>query len=55
MEVSRPPAELDRWQDGGLGTTSPGFIMFVAFGGTALINYAFSLVMGRLLLPGDFG
>ena len=29
--------------------------MLAAFGGTSVANYAFSLLMGRLLLPGDFG
>jgi O-antigen/teichoic acid export membrane protein len=34
---------------------TPRFIMLVAFGGTSLLNYAFGLIMGWLLLPGDFG
>lgn len=29
--------------------------MTVTFGSTAIINYSFSLVMGLILLPGDFG
>jgi O-antigen/teichoic acid export membrane protein len=29
--------------------------MVAAFAGTSVANYAFSLLMGRLLLPGDFG
>lgn len=34
---------------------TPRFIMLVTFGGTSLLNYAFGLIMGWLLLPGDFG
>ena len=29
--------------------------MLASFGGTSVLNYGFSLVMGWLLLPGDFG
>ncbi len=29
--------------------------MLASFGGTSLLNYAFGLIMGWLLLPGDFG
>ncbi len=29
--------------------------MLVSFGGTSVLNYGFSLIMGWLLLPGDFG
>ena len=34
---------------------SPRFVMLVSFGGTSVLNYAFGLIMGWLLLPGDFG
>ncbi len=33
----------------------PKFVMLASFGGTSVLNYAFGLVMGWLLLPGDFG
>lgn len=33
----------------------PRLVMFGAFGGTSVLNYAFGLVMGWLLVPGDFG
>lgn len=33
----------------------PRFVMLASFGGTSVLNYAFGLVMGWLLLPGDFG
>jgi len=34
---------------------SPRVIMTVAFGGISVVNYAFGLVAGWLLVPGDFG
>jgi len=34
---------------------SPRLVLLLTFGGTSVVNYAFSLAMGRLLLPGDFG
>lgn len=34
---------------------NPRVIMLVAFAATSIINYAFSLAAGWLLLPGDFG
>ena len=34
---------------------APRFVMLASFGGTSVLNYGFSLVMGWLLLPGDFG
>lgn len=33
----------------------PRLVMFLSFGGTSVLNYGFSLIMGWLLLPGDFG
>lgn len=30
-------------------------VMLGAFGGTSILNYAFGLIMGWMLLPGDFG
>ena len=33
----------------------PRLVMLSAFGGTSVLNYAFGLIMGWLLLPGDFG
>ncbi|MGI8910326.1 MAG: oligosaccharide flippase family protein [Rubrobacteraceae bacterium] len=33
----------------------PRFVMLASFGGTSVLNYAFGLIMGWLLLPGDFG
>lgn len=33
----------------------PRFVMLASFGGTSVLNYGFSLIMGWLLLPGDFG
>jgi len=34
---------------------SPRFILFVMVGSTSMLNYAFALVMGWLLKPGDYG
>jgi O-antigen/teichoic acid export membrane protein len=34
---------------------TPRFVMLSSFGGTSLLNYAFGLILGWLLLPGDFG
>src|SRR5215217_5032067 len=34
---------------------APRFMMLASFGGTSVLNYAFGLFMGWLLLPGDFG
>jgi O-antigen/teichoic acid export membrane protein len=34
---------------------SPRLIMFAAFAGTSVLNYAFGLAMGWLLVPGDYG
>lgn len=34
---------------------SPRFILFVMVGGTSVLNYAFALVMGWMLRPGDYG
>jgi O-antigen/teichoic acid export membrane protein len=33
----------------------PRLLMLASFGGTSVLNYAFGLAMGWLLLPGDFG
>ncbi|MBA2714164.1 MAG: oligosaccharide flippase family protein [Rubrobacteraceae bacterium] len=33
----------------------PRLVMLISFGGTSVLNYGFSLIMGWLLLPGDFG
>lgn len=30
-------------------------VMLISFGGTSVLNYSFSLIMGWLLSPGDFG
>ncbi len=35
--------------------SAPRFVLLMSFAGTSVINYAFSLATGRLLLPGDFG
>src|SRR5215203_7555560 len=34
---------------------APRFMMLASFGGTSVLNYAFGLILGWLLLPGDFG
>jgi O-antigen/teichoic acid export membrane protein len=34
---------------------TPRLVMLSSFGGTSLLNYAFGLILGWLLLPGDFG
>jgi len=34
---------------------TPRLVMLASFGGTSVLNYAFGLIMGWLLLPGDFG
>ena len=34
---------------------TPRTVMLASFGGTSLLNYGFGLIMGWLLLPGDFG
>jgi O-antigen/teichoic acid export membrane protein len=34
---------------------SPRLVMLAAFGGTSALNYAFGLMMGWMLGPGDFG
>src|SRR5918993_1513257 len=33
----------------------PRLVMLISFGGTSALNYSFSIIMGWLLLPGDFG
>jgi O-antigen/teichoic acid export membrane protein len=33
----------------------PRLVMLISFGGTSVLNYSFSIIMGWLLLPGDFG
>ena len=38
-----------------LNRLSPRFILFVAVGGISILNYAFALVMGWLLRPGEYG
>jgi len=35
--------------------SAPRFVLLMSFAGTSVVNYAFSLATGRLLLPGDFG
>jgi O-antigen/teichoic acid export membrane protein len=34
---------------------SPRLVLFAAFGGTSILNYAFGLAMAWLLVPGDYG
>jgi O-antigen/teichoic acid export membrane protein len=34
---------------------APQLILLASFGGTSVLNYVFGLIMGWLLLPGDFG
>lgn len=36
-------------------TLSPRLIMFLSFAGMSIVNYAFGLAAGWLLMPGDFG
>ena len=33
----------------------PRLVMLISFGGTSVLNYTFSIIMGWLLRPGDFG